>query len=92
MAKHNRYREFEKLMTLMLLTATGLFIVYLVVAIAGIFWLKIVLGILNILLSAAGLYLLYSSQELLKQRSLWISCGFLASLLCTAVSLILNFP
>lgn len=92
MAKQNRYKEFEKLMTLMLLGAAGLFIVYLIIAIAGIFWLKIVLGIVNILLSVAGLYFMYSSQELLKQRSLWLSCGFFAALICTAVSMILNFP
>ena len=92
MAKQNRYKEFEKLMTLMLLGGAGLFIIYLIIAIAGIFWLKIVLGVLDIVISAAGLYMLFTSQELLKQRSLWLSCGFFAITVCTLVSLILNFP
>ena len=92
MAKQSRYKEFEKLMTVMLLSDAGLFVIYLIIALAGIFWPKLLLGIADIVIAVAGLYMLYSSQELLKQRSLWLSCGFFAVLVCTLVSMILNFP
>lgn len=92
MAKQSRYKEFEKLMTVMLLSDAGLFVIYLIIALAGIFWLKLLLGVVDIIIAVAGLYMLYSSQELLKQRSLWLSCGFFAVLVCTLVSMILNFP
>ena len=85
-------KEFEKLMTVMLLSDAGLFVIYLIIALAGIFWLKLLLGIADIVIAVAGLYMLYSSQELLKQRSLWLSCGFFAVLVCTLVSMILSFP
>ena len=35
---------------------------------------------------------LIRSRELLKQRSLWITMGFFGILICTIVSLIVNYP
>ena len=92
MAKQNRYREMEKLMTTALIADAVIFVLYLIFAGVGIAWLKIVLAILEILLALGSLSLLYLSRELLKPRSLWLTTGFFSLFLCTLVSLILAFP
>ena len=92
MANRDRYKEFENIMTLVLITDTALFVLYLIFAAAAITWLKVVLAILTILISLGGLVLLFLSKELLRSRSLWLSCGFFAVLMCTLASLILAFP
>ena len=78
MAKRNRYKEMEKLMTVVLITDGILFLLYLITAGAGAVGMKWLCGILNLLISGAGLVFLYRTKELLKQRSLWLSSGFFA--------------
>ena len=90
--KHNRYKEMEQLLTVALIASAVIFVLYLICAIAGILWLKVVTAIFTILFCLAGLAVLYLTKELLRQRSLWLSTGFLSVLLCIIVSLILNFP
>ena len=90
--KRNRYKEMEKMMTAGLIANGVLFLLYLIFAIAGVIWLKVILAIFTILLAVTGLTILYLSQELLKQRSLWLSTGFFSIFLCIIVSLILAFP
>lgn len=92
MAKRNRYKEMEKLMTVILITDGILFLLYLITAGAGVAWMKWVCGILSILISGAGLAFLYRTKELLKQRSLWLSSGFFAIAVTVLASLILAFP
>lgn len=92
MSKRNRYKEMEKKMTGALIGDAALFLVYLIAAGAAILWLKIVAAIIVILLSIAGLVFLYLTQELLKQRSLWLSSGFFSIFMCVLASLILAFP
>ncbi len=92
MAKHNRYKEMEQLLTVGLIADTIVFVLYLLVANAGILWLKVVLTLVCMALAAGGLALLYMTQELLKRRSLWLSCGFFSLLTCILVSLILAYP
>ena len=92
MARRDRYKEFEAKMTAALLGNTLLFIAYLIAAGAGILWLKILLAVFTLLIPVGALLLLYLSRELLRQRSLWLSCGFFAIAMCTLVSLILAFP
>ena len=92
MAKRNRYKEMEKLMTAVLITDGVLFLMYLITAGAGVIWMKWLCGILNILISSAGLVFLYKTKELLKQRSLWLSSGFFAIAVTVLASLILAFP
>lgn len=92
MEKRNRYKEFEQKMTVTLIADTVVFLLYLLIAWAGIGWLKVVLSILCIGVSIGSLALLYLTQELLKPRSLWMSTGFFAVLVCILVSLILAFP
>ena len=90
--KRNRYKEMEKMMTTGLIADGALFLLYLIFAAAGVIWLKVILAILTMVIAAAGLGILYLSQELLKQRSLWLSTGFFSVFLCVLVSLILAFP
>ena len=92
MAKRNRYKEMEKMMTAVLIADAVLFLLYLIFAGAGVAWLKWVCGVLNILVSGAGLAFLYMSRELFKQRSLWLSTGFFAIAVCVLASMILAFP
>lgn len=90
--KRNRYKELERRMTAALIADAVLFVLYLIFAAAGIIWLKAIIAIITILLSLSGLVLLYMAQELLRQRSLWMTTGFFSVFLCTVASLILSFP
>ena len=92
MAKQSRYRQFEKMMGSILIFGAVLFVVYLMAAGAGVLWLKILTAAVCMLGSIGALALLYLSRELLRQRSLWLSCGFFSLFICILVSLILAFP
>ncbi len=87
-----RYRELERYLTYALIADVILFVLYLVCAGNGIIWLKVLLSIILILLSGACLAVLYLRKELLRRRSLWITAGALAVLICLLFSLILNYP
>ena len=90
--KPNRYKQMEQYLTYALIGNTVLFILYLIFAGCGIIWLKIILALLCLAISGCMLWLLYATRELLKQRSLWITFGAAAIVLCILFSLILNFP
>ena len=92
MAKQSRYKQMEQLLTRALIISAILFVLYLITASASILWLKVLISIVIILLSVAGLGLLYMSKELLKQRSLWLTTGFFGLLICVISSLVLAFP
>lgn len=91
-SKPNRYKEMERNMTYSLCADAGIFVLYLICAGNGIIWLKVILFLLCMALSAFLLWLLYLSRELTKKRSLWITTGAAAILVCLLFSLILNFP
>lgn len=86
------YRFFEQMMTILLFVAIGFFILYLVMAGIGAVAWKIIFAILIFLLSGVCLFTLYTSQELLKTRSLWLTAAFCSLVLCTLVSLLCNYP
>ena len=92
MANRSRYKDLEKMMTLLLIASALDFVLYLVSAGAGIVWLKVITAIFAILMPVLCLGFLYMSKELLKQRSLWMSVGFAGIFISTAVSLITRFP
>ena len=92
MANRSRYKDLEKMMTLLLIASALDFVLYLVFAGAGIVWLKVITAIFAILMPVLCLGFLYMSKELLKQRSLWMSVGFAGIFISTAVSLISRFP
>lgn len=90
--RKNRYKEMERNVTIALAVDAALFISYLIAAGMGIIWLKILSALAAILFSGLLLVILYLSNELLRQRSLWMSCAAAAILICTLLSLLLGFP
>lgn len=86
------YRAFERFLTIILFIALGMFVLYLLSAAFGWAVLKITCAVMGILLSAYGLWNLVVSKELMKARSLWLSCAFGSVILLTIVSLLCNFP
>ena len=91
-SKPNRYHQMERYMTYALIADTVIFIFYLIFAGLGIIWLKVLFLLAGLGLSGALLWFLYTTKELLRQRSLWITTGAAAIAVCILFSLILNFP
>ena len=93
MAKRtNRYRQFDFIMTRVVLGDVFMFLLYLLSAATGIGWLKGISSVIAILGSAGCLGYLYLSQEWLKKRSLWLTLSFASIFLLTVVSLICKVP
>ena len=88
----NRYKEMEKYMTVVLLGAALLFIIYLVAAGFGIIWLKVLTAIIAILICGLCLAYLYLTKLLLATRSLWMTAAAGSIVICLLFSLILGFP
>ncbi len=86
------YRFFEQFMTITLFVTLAFFLLYLIMAGCGIVAMKVVFAILALLLSGVSLFLLYTSKELLKPRSLWLSTAYASVIICTIVSLICRYP
>ena len=87
-----RYKDMEKYMTYGLIGDGVLFILYMIVAGCGIIWLKVILALLILALSALMLGYLYLTKELLRPHSMWMSTAAAAIAVCLLASLILNFP
>ena len=93
MAKNNnRYKEMDALMTKVLIADAGIFVLYLLFSGLGIVFLKVVFAILGLGLSGLCLGFLYLTNELLRKRSLWMTAGAAAVIICILVSLIANYP
>ena len=90
--RNNRYRQFDFIMTRVVIGDVFAFLLYLLSAAVGIGWLKGLTAAVIILGSAACVGYLYLSQEWLKKRSLWMTMSFGAILLLTLVSLICKVP
>jgi len=90
--RRNRYNEMERVMTRIVIGDALVFLLYLLFAGLGIIWLKVLFSIVAILTSVGCLGFLYLTQELLRKRSLWMSVSALSVIICTLVSLILNYP
>ena len=92
MARRNRYKEMENLMTKVLIGDAAVFVLYLLFAGLGVIALKAITAIIAIAVSALCLAFLYLNGELMKRRSRWMVAGAGAVLLCLLVSLVLNYP
>ena len=93
MAKRaNRYRQFDFIMTRVVIADVFIFLLYMLSAATGIGFLKGLCALVAILGSAVCLGYLYLSQEWLKKRSLWMSLSFASIFLLTIVSLICKVP
>ena len=90
--RNNRYRQFDFLMTRVLIADAAVFLLYLLSAALGWGFLKGLCAIVAILGSALCFGYLYLTQEWLKKRSLWMTLGFGAIAICTLVSLICKVP
>ena len=90
--KNAAYKQFEHFLTALLFLALALFVLYLVGAGVGVLFLKILGAVASILVAGFSLWNLYRTNELLRQRSLWLTLGFGAIVLLTLVSLIFGYP
>ena len=92
MAKRNRYRALEKLMTEILLGDVLVFILFLVFYSKGLNVLRVITATLSILASVLSVGWLFITGELLRRRSFWMVTGFSSIFLCLIISLILKYP
>ena len=92
MAKRMRYKLIDQLLTRVLIADTALFVLYLIFAAFGLSVLKVIIAIIALLISGLSLAYLYKLGEFKKARSRWLVMAFGSIILCTLVSLILNYP
>lgn len=92
MAKRNSYREFESLMTKVILVDAAVFVGYLIFARLDIAALKVITAIISIAGSLLSLAWLFLTGELTRRRSFWMVTGFVCVILCVVVSLLLGYP
>lgn len=92
MAKRNRYRALEKLMTEILLGDVLVFILFLIFSSKGLNVLRVITATLSILASVLSVGWLFITGELLRRRSFWMVTGFSSIFLCLIISLILKYP
>ena len=90
--RNNRYRQFDMLMTKVVLGDVFVFLLYLLSAATGIGFLKAMAAVIIGVGSGLCLGYLFLTQELLKKRSLWMTLTFASILLLTLVSLICKVP
>ena len=92
MAKRNRYREMESLMTKVILGDLLVYILFLICAGNGWTVFKVITAIISIFGSLLCLGWLYMTGEFPRRRSLWMITAFACIALCVLLSLLLNFP
>ena len=87
-----RYKDLERILTVLLIVTALDFILFLVASGMGLLWVKVLTAIFAILMPVLCLAWLYLTKELLRQRSLWLTTAFGGILVCTIVSLLAGFP
>ena len=92
MAKRNRYREMESLMTKIIVADALIFVLYLICAAMAWTVLKVITAIIAIFGSLLCLGWLYLTGEFPRRRSLWMVTAFICIALCVLFSLLLNYP
>ena len=92
MAKRNRYREMESLMTKIIVADALIFVLYLVCAAMAWTVLKVITAIIAIFGSLLCLGWLYLTGEFSRRRSLWMVTAFICIVICVVVSMLLNYP
>lgn len=92
MATRMRYKQLDQLLTRVIIADTAVFVLYLIFAAIGLTALKVVTIIIALLVSGLCLAYLYKVGEFKKARSRWLVMGFGAIILCTLISVILNYP
>lgn len=92
MAKRNRYREMENLMTKIIIADALVFVLYLVCAGRGWDVFKVITAIVSTVGSLLCLGWLYITGEFPRRRSLWMITGFIGIVVCVVFSLLLSYP
>ena len=92
MAKRNRYREMENLMTKVIILDAIVFVMFLLCASKGWVVFKVITAIIAIVGSLLALCWLYITGEFPRRRSLWLITGFAGIILCILFSLLLGYP
>ncbi len=92
MAKRNRYREMESMMTKVIIGDALVFVLYLVCAGLGWSVLKVITAIVAIFGSLLCAGWLYLTGEFTRRRSLWMVTAFICIVICVVVSLLLGYP
>ena len=96
MAKRNRYRHMEIIMTRIILGLCLAFILFMLFSWRGMNTvtnvLKYITGSITVIGSALSMGWLYITGEFKHRRSLWMVTAFAAFIICTLVSLIFRFP
>lgn len=92
MANRMRYKHVDQLLTRVLIADTAVFLLYLIFAALGLVVLKVIIAIIALLASGLCLAWLYKLGEFKRARSRWLVMGFGSIILCTLVSLLLNYP
>lgn len=92
MAKRNRYREMESLMTKIILVDVLVFIAYLITAGMGANVIKVITAIISVVSSLLCAGWLYLTGEFGRRRSLWMVTIFICIVICVVVSLLLGYP
>ena len=88
----NAFRKLEQMLTRVILGTVVVFVLMLVASANGIGWLKWLLAVTILLVSAMGAGLLVLKQEHKRRRSLWMLASFAGLLVCTLVSVLTGFP
>ena len=91
-SKRKNFKSIEKDMTKIILADLLLFLAVLVLSAQGIGWLKIIVGIVVLILSALGDLFLVLINEHTRSRSRWMLTAYAAIFLCTLVSLLTGSP
>lgn len=86
------FRRLEKLLTKVIFGCLAAFVLMLFAAGFGVGWLKWLLAVPVLAVSALGAALLVLKQEHRKKRSWWMLASFASLFVCTLLSLILGYP
>jgi len=92
MAKRNRYRELESLMTKVILGNTAVLVLFLLFSWKELVALKVITSIITVIVALLALAWLVLTGELTRRRSLWMVTGFVCILLIVIASLLLGYP
>ncbi len=92
MAERDNYPALEQVLTVFVILDFLLFLGYLISGITAATVLKYIFAVLSIAGGAFGIYMLINTKEIGRHRSRWILYCFICIPLCTAVSLICQFP
>ncbi len=88
----SRYQQLEQVLTVFIVLDLLFFLGYLLAALFTVLWAKVLLLVLTLLASALGIALLFSTREIKRHRSRWITYALICIPLCMVVSMICQFP